>query len=90
MATVLGSGQRAGAPLGVYGGLDPGHAEPLNVFAWLGGTFEPFSAEALAARYPNHDDYVQLVSKSAASLLADRFLLQEDYDAYIQAARRRR
>jgi hypothetical protein len=54
----------------------------------LGGTFEPFSAQELAARYPSRDDYVQLVSKAAAALLPDRFLLQEDHDAYIQAAKR--
>jgi hypothetical protein len=31
-------------------------------------------------------DYVQLVRNAAASLLADRYILKEDYDAYIQAA----
>jgi hypothetical protein len=88
MPTVLPSGERAGAPLGVYGGIDPDYRDPLNVFAWIGGTFEPFSAEELAARYPNPDVYVQLVRKAAAALLADRFILQEDYDAYITAAQR--
>ena len=77
-----------GAPLGVYRGLDPDFLKAFNLFAWIGGTFAPFSAQELAARYPSHEDYVQLVSKAAASLLADRFILQEDYDAYIQAAKR--
>jgi hypothetical protein len=88
MPTVLPSGERAGAPLGVYGGLDPDHLNPFNLFAWLGGTFEPFSAQELAARYPSPETYVQLVRNAAAALLADRFILQEDYDAYIQAAKR--
>ena len=57
------------------------------MYAWLGGAFEPFSTQELAARYPSHEAYVQLVSKAAASLLAERFILQEDHDAYLQAAR---
>jgi hypothetical protein len=88
MPTVLPNGARAGAPLGVYRGLDPDYLEPLNVFALLGGTFEPFSAQELAARYPSQEAYVQLVRNAAAALLADRLILQEDYDAYLQAAQR--
>jgi hypothetical protein len=88
MATVLGSGERVGAPLGVYRGLDPDFLKAFNLFAWIGGTFAPFSIQELAARYPSHEEYVKLVSKAAASLLADRFILQEDHDAYIQAAKR--
>jgi hypothetical protein len=88
MPAVLRSGERAGAPLGVYAGLDPDYMEPLNLFAWFGGTFAPFSPQELATRYPSREAYVQLVSKAAAALLADRFILQEDYDAYTQAAKR--
>jgi hypothetical protein len=87
MPTVLPSGERAGAPLGVYGGLDPDYLEPFNLFAWLGGTFAPFSAEEGAARYPSQEVYVQLVRNAAAALLAEQFILQEDYDAYLQAAK---
>jgi Alpha/beta hydrolase domain len=87
MTTVLPSGERAGAPLGVYGGLDPAYLEPFNLFAWLGGPFTPFSDEDLATRYPSREAYVQLVRTAAAALLADRFLLQEDADAYLQAAK---
>ena len=86
--TLLLSGERVGAPLGVYRGLDPDFLQPFNLFAWIGGTFAPFSAQELAARYPSHDAYVQLVTKAAGALLAGRFILQEDYDAYIQAAKR--
>jgi hypothetical protein len=88
MPAVLPNGERAGAPLGVYGGLDPDYLNPRNVWALLGGTFAPFSAQELAARYPSSEAYVQLISNAAAALLADRFLLQEDYDAYLQAAKR--
>jgi Alpha/beta hydrolase domain len=88
MPTVLPNGERAGAPLGVYRGLDPDYLEPLNVFALLGGTFAPFPAQELAARYPSQEAYVQLVRNAAAALLADRLILQEDYDAYLQAAQR--
>jgi hypothetical protein len=86
MPTVLRHGERAGAPLGVYGGLEPEYLKPFNQVAWFSGTFAPFSAEELAARYPSTADYVQLVRNAAASLLAERFILKEDYDAYIQAA----
>jgi Alpha/beta hydrolase domain len=70
----------------VYTGLDPDYLNPRNLTAWLGGTFVPFSAQELDARYPSTADYVQLVRNAAASLLTDRFILKEDYDAYIQAA----
>ena len=86
MPTVLPNGERAGAPLGVYHGLDPDYRDHLNVYAWYGGSFEPFSAEELKARYPSRDTYVDLVGKAAAALLAERFILQEDYDAYIRSA----
>lgn len=88
MPTVLPNGEQAGAPLGVYGELDPDYLNPFNLFAWLGGTFEPFSAQELAARYPSPETYVQLVRNAAAALLADRLILQEDHDAYLQAAKR--
>jgi hypothetical protein len=62
--------------------------EPIRiiVYAWYGGSFEPFSAEELKARYLSREAYVELVSKAAAALLADRLILQEDYDAYVRSA----
>jgi hypothetical protein len=86
MPTVLPNGEQAGAPLGVYRGLDPDYKDSRNYYGWYGGRFEPFSVEELKARYPSPDAYVDLVEKAAAALLADRFILQEDYDAYIQSA----
>src|SRR5262245_47771546 len=53
MPTVLLNGERAGAPLGVYGGLDPDYLNPRNLFALLGGTFAPFSDQELTVRYPS-------------------------------------
>ena len=90
MPTLLGTGKHAGAPLGVYAGLDSAHLQPFNLFAWLGGTFDPFSAQELDQRYPSNGAYVELVAKSAAALLAGRFILAEDYEAYVEAAKRRR
>ena len=86
MPTVLPNGERVGAPLGVYRGVDPDYENHPNYYAWIGGSFEPFSAEELAKRYQSGDDYVDLVRKAAAALLAERLILQEDYDAYMRSA----
>ena len=76
-----------GAPLGIYAGIDPNFGQPFNLYPWVGGKFEPFSPQELEARYPSRDAYVRLVRKAAAALLADRFILEEDYDAYVAAAK---
>jgi hypothetical protein len=86
MATALPNGERAGAPLGVYGGLDWDLNDPRYGPAWLGGTFEPFAAQELAKRYPTREGYVDLVRRAAAHLLAGRYIVEEDYNAYISAA----
>lgn len=86
MPATLPNGEQVGAPLGVYRGLDSDYKDHPNYYAWIGGSFEPFSAEELKARYPSPDAYVDLVEKVAGALLADRFILEEDYDAYIQSA----
>jgi hypothetical protein len=88
MPSILPNGERAGAPLGVYGGIDRTLADPRYGYADSGGTFEPFSAEELARRYPTREAYVGLVSKAADALLADGYILEEDRDAYIRAAER--
>jgi Alpha/beta hydrolase domain len=86
MPAALPNGQQAGAPLGIYRGTDPDYKDSSNYYAWIGGSFEPFSAEEIKARYSSRDAYVDLVEKSAAALLDERFILQEDYDAYVQSA----
>jgi hypothetical protein len=88
MPTVLPNGKQAGAPLGIYRGTDPDYKGDPNYYAWIGGSFEPFPAEELKARYPSPDTYVGLVEKAAAALLADRFILEEDYEAYVASAKR--
>jgi len=88
MPAVLPNGEHVGAPLGVYTGLDPDYLDPFNPYPWLGGTFEPFSPQELAARYPSRDVYVARVERAAAALLADRFILPEDYEAYVRSAKR--
>jgi hypothetical protein len=88
MPKVLPSGRQAGAPLGVYSGLDPDYKDHVNFYAWIGGSFEPFSAEELAKRYPSREIYAELVESAAAALLADRFILDEDYEAYVASAKR--
>ena len=84
MALAFENGKQVGAPLGAYSGNEPKLTEG---FGFLSGTFDPFSKEELAKRYPTKEVYVEKVSKSAAALLAERFVLQEDHDAYIKAAK---
>jgi Alpha/beta hydrolase domain len=86
MPAALPNGEQAGAPLGIYRGTDPDYKDHPNYYAWIGGSFEPFSAEELAKRYPSREVYPELVRKAAAALLAERLILQEDYDAYIRSA----
>jgi hypothetical protein len=86
MVSVLPNGNRVGAPLGVYGGVDVLLDRPELGYARLGGTFEPFPREELARRYPTREVYVDLVEKAAAHLLEGRYILEEDYHAYIRTA----
>ncbi|TVR92032.1 MAG: hypothetical protein EA416_08290 [Trueperaceae bacterium] len=82
-------GQAGGAPLGTYTGLNLDvdlDAEPTNVFALIGGTFEPFSEEVLAERYPDHETYVRRVTRAADHLLDGGYILEHDRDAYVAEA----
>ena len=54
---MLPNGERVGAPLGVYRGLDPDYQDHPDYYAWIGGSFEPFSAEEFAKRYPSREVY---------------------------------
>ncbi len=79
-------GEPAGAPLGVYTGLDLADPDPFN---FLAGTFRPFSQARLDRLYPRRRVYVDRVTRAADRLLAERHILPADRKAYIEAARRR-
>jgi Alpha/beta hydrolase domain len=74
------------APLGTYEGLDYDFKES-NVFFLISGVYKPFSKEELAARYTDHDAYVATVSAAANELVAQRYMLEEDAIALIEAAK---
>ena len=81
-------GEPAGAPLGQYDGIEPLALNPFDLFAVLGGFFEPFSAAELKARYGTRGEYVQRVKRSARALGESRFILAEDYVKYLVDAAR--
>jgi hypothetical protein len=87
MPAVLEGGKKAGAPLGSYTGFAWDH-EKSNFYFTISGTFTPFPPEKLKALYPDHEDYVSAVAAAAEDLVAKRYILQEDADAYIEAAKR--
>ena len=82
-------GEEAGAPRGTYGGvnLDVDPEVPEAVFVMLGGTFEPFSDDELRERYQDDETYLSRVTRAADYLLHNRYILEEDRDAYVRAAR---
>ena len=65
----------------------------------LSGSFFPFattkadrlasgdSRKSLEERYKDHDGFVKAVEKAAKNLVKERFLLEEDAQTFIQAAR---
>jgi hypothetical protein len=86
-------------PLGTSTGWNvraPGHRPPN--LCGLTGTYVPFArtlAERLASgdprrsleeRYGDHGGFVNAVRKAAQELVRERFLLQEDADAFVAAA----
>lgn len=83
----LKDGKMAGAPLGTYRGMDLAFKD-TNPFFLISGTFVPFSQDRIRALYPKHDAYVSAVSLAAKDLVVKRYILQEDADAYIEAAAR--
>jgi len=58
------------------------------VIRWIGGYFEPFTDEEIAVRYPDHETYVQRVTRAANYLLENGYILEEDRDAYVREAER--
>ncbi|MBS1813745.1 MAG: hypothetical protein JSS87_02600 [Acidobacteria bacterium] len=87
------------APLGTYTGWNiTTSGFRAGQFCNLQGAYIPFAATeadrakaqdsrpSLAARYKSHDEYVRRVKKAAASLVQQRFMLQDDADAFVRAA----
>lgn len=74
---------RIEVPVATYKPVSPG-----ALFCPLTGTQIPFSDIDLLQRYPTVDDYVDQVRRSAATSIAEGFLLVEDAEALIDSARR--
>ena len=87
LRTTLPDGKVVGAPLGTYNGLDLAFKD-TNPFFLIGGTFAPLEPDRLRAVYPTREAYVAAVDAAVKDLVAKRYLLQEDADAYVEAARR--
>lgn len=73
----------------------PDHAVPIGTntgvnsgsgFCVLFGSHEPFDTATLRALYPTRQAYVDAVAASARENLRLGFIVQQDADAYIQAA----
>ena len=73
----------------------PDHAVPIATntgvnsgsgFCVLFGSHEPFDAATLRALYPTRQAYVDAVTASARENLRLGFIVQQDADAYVQAA----
>ncbi len=72
------------AALGVYHGFNEAAETGPGRIA---GSLKPFSSEEVRSRYPNRDAYVAAVAAAAADLVANRYILQEDADAYVAEAK---
>lgn len=57
-----------------------------SAFCGLYGSHEPFGASKLAALYPSHDRYVQMVRKVTKNNQREGFILREDADEIINDA----
>jgi hypothetical protein len=79
-------GTDGGAPLGRYTGLALDRKDE-NAYFTISGVFEPFPPEKLAELYPDRDAYVEKVAAAARRLADARYVLPEDVDAYIEAAK---
>jgi len=89
-------------PVGTHTGWNlrrAGFAE--GDLASLAGSFVPFARtraereasgdprHSIEERYASHEDYVRQVAEAARQLQAARFLLEEDADRYVEAAKSR-
>ncbi len=76
----LDDGTGVGAPVGVYHGTAWQHveAEPPNLPAAIAGTFERFSNEKLAARYPTREDYLERYEAALDDVIVEGYVLEDD------------
>jgi hypothetical protein len=86
MTSVLADGRKVGAPLGQYTGVAYDF-DKTNLFFTISGTFKPFPPDKLKVLYPTHAAYVEAVTASANDLVAKRYILPEDAQAYVEAAK---
>jgi hypothetical protein len=70
------------APVSALTGSNPSE----SVFCSLFGAATALTPAQLAARYDDHEDYVEQVTASADAAVADGFLLAEDRDALVAEA----
>ena len=85
MTQSLGNGEIAGAPLGVYTGVEPKLAG--NGFGYFSGTFTPFTTAEFNERYADDATIEKRVVIAADTLLAKRHIVKRDHAAYINSAR---
>ena len=60
---------------------------PAGEIADRDGSYFAFPADKIAARYPNRAAYIAKIQATIDQLKADRLLLQEDADRYLEKAR---
>ena len=87
LATILADGKQSGAPLGSYTGIAWNY-QNKNGFFVISGTFTSFPPDKIKALYPTHETYVAAVTAAAQDLVAKRYILPEDADAYVAEAER--
>ena len=76
----LEDGTVVGAPVGRYIGVDFEYLEqdPPNPLAALAGTFERFSDEELAERYPTREQYLERYEAALDEVIAEGYVLEDD------------
>jgi hypothetical protein len=76
-------------PIGLHNGIETSSTMPYSATTLgqiISGTFEVYSAQELAARYPSHAAYVQAITVAADAALGAGWILASDRDAYIATA----
>ena len=84
----LDDGTTVGTPVGRYIALVLEYLEkdPPNLLAAISGTFERFSDEELAERYPTREDYLERYEAALDQVIAEGYVLEEDRDRLLARA----